>query len=102
MLAECPRRRAVPDRAFPRGPGQVLDRSLEQSLFLRRVGDGRQILVNPAVDGDLMASRLHDGRDHFGVQERADGRNKERRRYVVTIQQRENPGQAGLGAEIGR
>ena len=67
--------------------GQRLDRAVQHVLFGGRVVDRRQVLVNPAVDADLVASALQDRRDHVGVEQVADRGDEERRRQLVLVEQ---------------
>ena len=57
------------------------------SCSAARVVHRRQVLVDPAVDADLVASARKDRRDHLRMQQMADCRNEERRRQLVLVEQ---------------
>ncbi len=100
VLAELPRRRAIADRPLADRFGQRVDRPREHVLLGRHVVHRRQVLVNPAVHADLVAAAGEDGRNHLRVQQVADGRDEERRRQLVLVQQPQDPRHAVDGAVL--
>ena len=58
----------------------------------------RQVLVDPAVDADLVAPAGEDRRDHLRMQQVADRRDEERRRQLVLVEQPQDARQAVDGA----
>jgi hypothetical protein len=58
------------------------------------------MLVDPPVDADLVASALHDHRDHVGMQQMTDRRDEEGRRQLMLVEQPQNPRQPVDGAVL--
>ena len=100
MRAVRPGGSAVSDRPLVRRFCQEIDGFVEQPFLLRRIGNGRRIFVNPAVDADFVPTACEDRRDHLGVKEGAHGRNEKRRGNLMSVEQLQDARQSGLRTEI--
>ena len=72
----------------------MLDGLVEQPAFLRLVVQGRQMLVDPAVNANLVAAARQNIPDHLGMQDVAHGGNEEGRGHIVFVQQAQDARQA--------
>ena len=79
VLAERPRRGTIPYRPFAGRLRQVIDCQVEEALLFGGAAGGGWKLVDPSVNPDLVTARLHDRRDHFGMQQRTHRGNEEGR-----------------------
>ena len=98
LRREIPGRRADADRAPAGDLLQHVGRAHLQ-VALRRLGQDRVALVDPAMDADLVALGHHAAL-LVGIEHGRDGRHVERRRDVVLLQQRQDARDAGAVAVL--
>src|SRR5262249_55173050 len=100
VFTELPRWRPITYRFLSERLGQRVDCPVQHILLRRPVIYRRQMLVNPAVDADLITAAGEDRRDHLRMEQMAHRRNKERGGHLVLVQQSEYPRHAIDGAVL--
>lgn len=74
-------------RRLRAGHLRQLGDGLREQRALGGIGERRIVLVNPAVDAELVAAALLDRRRHLGCEREAHRRNEEGRRDLVPIEE---------------
>src|SRR5439155_22974433 len=95
-----PRGSTVPHRTLPSRSCEIVDRFVQQPLFLSLSTQPGWKLVNPSMDPNFMPPALQHRSEHLGLQHRVDSCDKEGGRNLVSVEHCQDTGGSALGAEI--